>query len=336
MTLLQHSGVPEDRGEPPPYVWSTQELPSKQQREYWGDAICETFLELSPATAGPPEFRGELISCPCGPLGVSRVSSDPFDVSRSAANISRSSKDVFYLMSMPSAPWRVLQRDQRVELGSGDLVLVDAREPFEIRFSCAGTLLAIELPAKWLESWVPSPGSLVGRSLETKLPWCATLSSFVSAITPEYVAHHSQLGALLTDQLGGLISLVAASAELRPPPARTRLSMLAKEVLRVVHDRHSTAGLTVTHISRQLEVSERTIHRAMSSQQTTFSTALLGTRMKAAHRMLTDPRFERLSVGEIGRRVGIADGSHFARQYRKHFGVPPGASRSERESDCRD
>ncbi len=336
LTLSQQPEAPEDGEETSLHTWSTRDLPPRQQRDFWADAICATFLELSPAAVGPPEFRGQLVASRCGALGVNRVDSDPFDVSRSTANISRSSKDVFYLMSMPGAPWRVSQREQRVDLGSGDLVLVDAREPFEIRFPRAGTLLAIELPTKWLESWIPAPDALVGRSLDTASPWCATLGAFVRAFTPEYAAGCRQLGPLLADQLGGLISLVAADTGFAPSPARSRLSMLAREVLRALHERHATPGLTVTHISRQLEVSERTIHRAMCTQRTTFSMALLEIRMKAAFRMLTDPRFDRLSVGEIGRRVGIADGSHFARQYRKHFGIPPGSSRAPREPGCRD
>jgi AraC family transcriptional activator of tynA and feaB len=63
---------------------------------------------------------------------------------------------------------------------------------------------------------------------------------------------------------------------------------------------------------------------------TTFATALAGFRMQAAQRMLADARFDRLSVAQIGFRVGLADASHFVRQCSRHLGATPGVLRSRR------
>jgi AraC-like DNA-binding protein len=52
--------------------------------------------------------------------------------------------------------------------------------------------------------------------------------------------------------------------------------------------------------------------------------------MSVAQRMLRDPRFDRLSVAEVGRRIGLADASHFIRQCRRHLGGTPGALRRKR------
>jgi AraC family transcriptional activator of tynA and feaB len=43
--------------------------------------------------------------------------------------------------------------------------------------------------------------------------------------------------------------------------------------------------------------------------------------------MLADARFDRLSIAQIGFRVGLADASHFVRQCRRHLGATPGALR---------
>ena len=55
-------------------------------------------------------------------------------------------------------------------------------------------------------------------------------------------------------------------------------------------------------------------------------------RMATAHRMPTDARFDRLSIGGVGLRIGLSDPSHFIRQCRKHLGMTPGKLRGQRES----
>jgi AraC-like DNA-binding protein len=68
----------------------------------------------------------------------------------------------------------------------------------------------------------------------------------------------------------------------------------------------------------------------LASSGKTFGSYLAAWRMSVAQRMLRDPRFDRLSVAEVGRRIGLADASHFIRQCRRHLGGTPGALRRQR------
>jgi AraC family transcriptional activator of tynA and feaB len=45
---------------------------------------------------------------------------------------------------------------------------------------------------------------------------------------------------------------------------------------------------------------------------------------------LAEPRFDRVSIGGIGQKVGLTDPSHFIRQCRKYLGVTPGEFRRRR------
>ena len=44
----------------------------------------------------------------------------------------------------------------------------------------------------------------------------------------------------------------------------------------------------------------------------------------------SEPRFDRLGIAEIGRRVGLADASHFVRLCKRYLGATPGALRRSR------
>jgi transcriptional regulator GlxA family with amidase domain len=53
-------------------------------------------------------------------------------------------------------------------------------------------------------------------------------------------------------------------------------------------------------------------------------------RIDTARRLLGESRFDRLTVAEIGRRVGLLDASHFVRLYRRSTGLTPAAVRRAR------
>jgi len=53
-------------------------------------------------------------------------------------------------------------------------------------------------------------------------------------------------------------------------------------------------------------------------------------RLEHARRMLSDRRFDALSVGEIAARCGFVAPSHFARRFRQAFGLVPSAFRATR------
>jgi AraC-like DNA-binding protein len=79
-----------------------------------------------------------------------------------------------------------------------------------------------------------------------------------------------------------------------------------------------------------LGIGERSLHRALAAQRHTFAQQLMASRMDSARRLLGDPRFDRLTVAEIGRRVGLLDPSHFVRAFRSATGQTPGALRRQR------
>ncbi|MDP9995253.1 AraC-like DNA-binding protein [Variovorax boronicumulans] len=311
------------------HTWSTHDVARSQKLDYWVGAICEQLVEMSTSRGAPKDFKGELKSAQCGLIGVNRVIADPLGIVRTPHAISKSSKNFYYLLSMPHTQWSVEQRSQTVMLNPGDVILVDSRKPFELCFPTAGQSLSLELPVDWLGEWVADADALVGRAIPARSGWGATLSCFAQALTPAHVIDAPRSHPLLIDQLGGLLALNADTVRQAPNPT-SQARALGVAIGRVLEDSYATPGLTAAHVARSLGVSVRSIHRAMSQQGMTFSGALTRTRMLAAHRMVGDTHLDALAIGEIGRRVGLLDPSHFVRQYRKRFGVTPGSDRRTR------
>src|SRR5205085_338393 len=119
--------------------------------------------------------------------------------------------------------------------------------------------------------------------------------------------------------------------EIPAAPAEQRdAARLLDQIGRAIRLLYAEPGLTAVTVAAHLRISERTLHRCLNNAGLTFSGLLNDCRMATARRMLSEPRFDRISVGGIGLRVGLSDPSHFIRQCRRYLGMTPGAIRRQR------
>jgi AraC-like DNA-binding protein len=122
---------------------------------------------------------------------------------------------------------------------------------------------------------------------------------------------------VMVDQVGALLALVAGDAE------SSALSSLLHRIQDRLRERCSEQNLTADDVAASLDIPPRDLHRALATANLTFASQLLDMRMTLALQMLGSRSFDRLKVGEIGRKAGFLSPSHFARMVRKHTGFAP-------------
>ena len=106
-------------------------------------------------------------------------------------------------------------------------------------------------------------------------------------------------------------------------PARRRLYLLS----RVVVKRHYRHQLTLGQVARGLGSSPRQLQRAYAQcGDTTFREDLLARRMAVAAELLAEQRS--IPVADVARLVGYRQGPHFARAFRRRFGLAPARFRA--------
>jgi AraC-like DNA-binding protein len=81
--------------------------------------------------------------------------------------------------------------------------------------------------------------------------------------------------------------------------------------------------LQAADVASSLNISKRTLHRALAASGETFGTTLIRARVDLAVRMLQSPLFDRVTTAEIGRRAGFSDASHFSKVLRRQTGQTP-------------
>jgi AraC-like DNA-binding protein len=100
--------------------------------------------------------------------------------------------------------------------------------------------------------------------------------------------------------------------------ARRRLYLLA----RVVVARHYRRQLTLTVLAGALSSSPRQLQRAYAQfGEITFCEDLLARRMAAASQLLIEQ--PAIAVQDVARLVGYRQASHFARVFRRRYGLSP-------------
>jgi AraC-like DNA-binding protein len=100
--------------------------------------------------------------------------------------------------------------------------------------------------------------------------------------------------------------------------ARRRLYLAA----RVVVARHYRRPLTLAAVARALASSPRALQRAYAQfGDVSFHEDLMQRRMAAAAQLLAEQ--PALAVAEVARLVGYRQPSHFARTFRRRFGLSP-------------
>ncbi len=306
--------------------WSTDTACAGARLDYWVGAVCEGFLEMEVTSPAHERFSAELVSAPLGALQLNRVRGSAQDVYRTRHAVAHSAQDCFYLLCKADTPWSAAQGAQHARLLPGDLLLVDARRCYEFHFNHSCDTVSIELPTAWLAQWLPDPARACGRRLDGQQGFGAALSAFARTLQPELALAPPAPAALLTDQLGALLALTCGAE----PPRADEGAALRACIEAAVRERHSEPGLTAAAVAAGLAIGERSLHRALAGQGATFAQQLLSCRAEAARRLLADPRYDRLTVAEIGRRVGLLDASHFVRLFRQRSGLTPGAWRRQR------
>jgi AraC family transcriptional regulator, positive regulator of tynA and feaB len=306
--------------------WSTDAVGRAQRLDYWVGAVCEAFLEMDCASTESRTFEGQLTSVAADVLSFNQVIASTQDVFRTPAAIARGEQHPFYLIAQQGSAWHVRQHGHTAHLRVGDAVLVDSAQPYELHFPQSLTVMSIAMPRHWVGRWLAQLESAAPRTIAREHGWGQALSALCMQFAREPLLAASYPAALLSDHLGAMLGAALEPAAQPRVPSGRGLVERARQVLR---ERLGEFGLVAETLAQELGVSPRTLHRAFAAQQSTFAGTLRRVRLEQARALLMQPRLAGLSIGEVGRRCGFPDASHFVREFRQAWGMTPARWRKQ-------
>jgi AraC-like DNA-binding protein len=303
--------------------WSTDRAQSPNRVDYWRQAICEAMFELD-FQAASNGLDACLRQYKMGAVKLSEVSiSTAHQVVRSRQAAVQSQTPKFNLNYVRTGSWEIEHYGRTFTLGAGELVLLDNRHPYRVTAAAGTEHICVNLPLEWLRCWMPDPEGGIARPITSDMPWQRTLTALLedtillSETAPD-------LNDLCAQQIAGALSLALGSTGVAKTN-HTRL--LLRRIKSAIADMFCDPELDAVAVAAALGISPRYLHKVLAREGTTYSRELIRLRLDRARAMLSDRRFDQLSVAEIGHRCGFCDPSHFSRRFKNDTGMNPGGFR---------
>jgi AraC-like DNA-binding protein len=299
--------------------WSTEEVEQRHALAYWVDTICDRFLELEIDTPLRHRFRASLDQTDLGPATASFIRADVQHVRRTRAKIAQLSAPIYVLLQLREGHIQFRQLGRETLVGPGECVFIDGTEPYELECPQPTNALALRLPATWLSRWLARPEHLAARRFGAggwSAALCAALSSLDITSCDQLALSRDQVA----EQIASLLTL-AVGNESRTQPGHPRLF---DRLMHTLKGRFHDPDLSLASVAAAHGISKRTLYYAFAEANTTFVNQLMSLRLEHARQLLSA---RDLSVTEVAACSGFNDSSHFARRFRRHFGVAPGQLR---------
>jgi AraC family transcriptional activator of tynA and feaB len=300
--------------------WSTDEV-ADRAFSYWVDTVCDRFLELDIDSPVRERFHARLDQTELGPATASWLCADAQRVRRTAAKIAHSDPS-FLLMQLRAGRVRIRQAGRITPLHPGECILLDGAQPYELECPEPTRSCVLRLSDEWLRRWVRSPERLAPR-LFAGAGWNGALCAAVASLDIDSCEQLALPRGEVADHIAALLKLALG----QEPEDAAGSQRLRERLMRRVSADLADPGLSPASVAAEHHISVRTLHYAFAAAGTSFVEELMQARLRRARELLADPRMRDVPVIEIAARCGFTDPSHFARRFRRRFGVAPLAFR---------
>ncbi|OUL91528.1 AraC family transcriptional regulator [Paraburkholderia hospita] len=303
-------------------TWSTSTVPRAQRVAYFEAACATALIPFSFAGPDTASFCASIEAVDLGPLSLMRHSGSAHMVRSGKLEIQRQIDRNFNVLASRRGSWRLRHRDENL-FAPNVTAFTDSQVDLTVETLEDYDFVNLQLPVDWVHQWLPDPQVLLGRRIPPHTPWGRTLTSFITALTPESMVRPPLPPQLIADHLGALLALAASEIAVGDDSLVQRDASLAHRIVDCIRQRCGELSLTAGQVAHALDISPRTLHRHLASQNQAFGALLISARVDVAAKMLESRLFSRLTTAQIGQRAGFADPSHFARTFRRAVGVSP-------------
>ena len=317
-------------GRRPSWHWSTSDVEATRALSYWVDKVCNSFLELDIDSPYRRHFRAQLDQRDFGPATLGVVEADIQSIRRTRARIARSRYNSFFLLHLRSGTMRFQQYGRDTFLQAGDCALVDCKEPYRQDCPLPTRCVALRFPEDWLRNWLPAPEHFAARSIAATSGWGTVLSGAMANLDTDMEAELALPDGVVAEQVAALLALATGPTG----HVTSGSDKIRGRLIRTLQDRCHEANLTPEVVAANHRISKRYLHHLFAQANTTFGDELMRIRLEHAHRLLSDKRYDAVSITEVAARCGFVAPSHFARRFRRTYGLGPMQFRSARQTSA--
>ena len=300
---------------------STRDVAPADRLSYASWILGSALAPSVVSTETPSEYELDVTALELPSIAIVAASGSQTRSIRGPSEIRRTPQRYFSLALVlsGSANFTSVTRNR---FGPGDLIFYDSRYTQDCDLLPHWSTFVLQLSEQFVRKSVPNPVVLSGRRIGDS-QWGRVLASYVAQLSPEFVVRAPLPQAVLIDQLGALLALTASERSGGRAVSTPAERSVRDHVYDHIRQRCADTSLQAADIASSLNISTRTLHRALGACGDTFGATLIQARVDLAVRMLQSPLFDRVTTAEIGRRAGFSDASHFVKALRRRTGQTP-------------
>lgn len=310
---------------------STATVDPEMRFDLWRKQVRRTCGNLRVLVDREHFDQGSITTSFLGGARMAVISADPHTVVLPWRHADTEQSQM-YVATLARGFCRLQQDGTDVSIRPGQVVSFDAsrpyllsmREPSEL-VTLRGTRAAFGL-------------SQYGARLAASGPWCtetgvgAVASSTLSAVGK----HLSELDYTACEPLGTTVrgvvsSLFAERLNTGDDNAATGRQQLLLRIRSFAEQRLGDPDLTPTVLARRYNMSLRYLQIIFAELGTSPAKWIRDRRLDRIRSELSDPRFDHLTIANIGERSGLVGASHMSRLFRVKYGETPSSFRRARQ-----
>jgi AraC family transcriptional activator of tynA and feaB len=302
---------------------STAEFEPHERFSYWSEVISRTYARAEAHQVGEEPFQGKVSTGDLGGIGLTNIGSQPMRYNRERKALAADGCDHFFVGFTVSGRAAVDQDGRLSNQQPGEIVVYNAGKPYINHFPELYNQVVLIVPRSQIVSRLPDVDRLTSTTLRCETPvgriarkMFEELGSYEDTL-PANVA--SQLGASVLDVLTLAMKIELLGDELSEGRGAERLGRIKRYLLNHLE----APSLTIEKIAADNAVSVRTLHRLFAANGEAVQHWLYEQRLHAGYRALAEGKISQVTEAAIT--YGFADASHFAKAFKKSFGLQPSA-----------
>ncbi|QSE89396.1 helix-turn-helix domain-containing protein [Rhodococcus pseudokoreensis] len=296
-------------------------------REWWTDALAETYCEMDPQWESPRgRFEARLSTRQFGDLSLSTVRAHAHSVLRTPAMIADTDSEDYFLCAVTGGPGRIEQHGRSIWLDKGSFAVIDAGLPFRFDFPQQFEQIVVRVPRPLLL------GRMSERDVDRVMAQPVSAVSGAGVVVSRFLQQIAALDAAVPNASATALSasamdmIVTALADTggAVSPTQQAHTVDLHRAQNLLKTRLHDENLSITEAAAELGISLRYLQKIFQSTGSTPSEWLLQARLERARMILLSTE---ITIGELASRVGFKDTSHFSRSFRNRYGISPGQYR---------
>lgn len=315
-------------------VFSSNDLPGHLDEQarfaLWQDIHVAEIWSVEYSTSENLPFEADIEATAVGELVLGQMAGTIKRASRKARNIADDGRDGYLLLvNTGDTTLSGAQVGRDYSVGRGEAALVSASEPLQMVGGDSNIWMNVVIPRAVLdnafariEDRLALPIAADNAALDMLRRYCRFLETGPAIVSPDLITHATETIVDLIGLATGAKGEAAELAGLRGLRAARLQAILGK-----IAENFTDPAISAQTVAQALGLSVRYVHDLLQETGVGFAERVLELRLKRAHRMLSDRRYDAMKISEIALMSGFSDVSYFNRCFRRRFGATPGSAR---------